>query len=566
MTFLVVDLETTGASPATSSITEIGAVRVRGGEVLAELSTLVRPAEPIPREIAVLTGITDAMVAGAPPVAAVLPSLLELVAGSVVVAHNARFDVSFLVAACAGAGLSWPSVRVLDTLALARQVLPRSEVRDHKLATLAAHLRAGTSPTHRALDDARATVDVLHALLARVGSLGVTSLEEVLAYSSRVPEPVRRKRHLAADVPSAPGAYLFRDERGEVLYVGSSVDLRARVRSYFTASETRSRMAEMVRLAAEVVPVVTETVLEARVRELRLIAEHDPRYNRRSRRPQAVPWLKLTVEPFPRLSVVRERRGDTGQGAAYLGPFRRAADAEAAAAALTTALPLRQCTRRLPVRPTPGAVACALADMGRCGAPCTGAQSRAAYAEVAAAAREAMTGDPAAVVAASSERMARLAGALRYEDAAAARERLTAFVRGAARAQRVGALAAVAELVAARRAATGGWELVCVRHGRLAGTTTSPRGADPRPFADALRATAERVDPGGGGAAGDGPAGGDSGLGGLAATVEETEQVLGWLEADGVRLVAVDGEWSSPVRAAGRLHRRRRAPEATPGP
>ncbi|CAA9418896.1 MAG: DNA polymerase III epsilon subunit-related protein MSMEG4261, partial [uncultured Quadrisphaera sp.] len=367
VTFLVVDLETTGASPATSSITEIGAVRVRGGEVLAELSTLVRPAQPIPREIAVLTGITDAMVAGAPPVAAVLPSLLELVRGSVVVAHNARFDVSFLVAACAGAGLTWPSVRVLDTLALARQVLPRTEVANHKLSTLAAHLRSTTAPTHRALDDARATVDVLHALLARVGSLGVTSLEEVLAHSSRVPEPVRRKRHLAAEVPSAPGAYLFCDEHGEVLYVGSSVDLRSRVRSYFTASETRSRMAEMVRLAAKVVPVVTETVLEARVRELRLIAEHDPRYNRRSRRPLAVPWLKLTVEPFPRLSVVRERRADTGDGAAYLGPFRRAADAEAAAAALTTALPLRQCTRRLPVRPTPAAAACALADMGRCG-------------------------------------------------------------------------------------------------------------------------------------------------------------------------------------------------------
>jgi DNA polymerase-3 subunit epsilon len=182
--------------------------------------------------------------------------------------------------------------------------------------------------------------------------------------------------------------------------------------------------------------------------------------------------------------------------------------------------------------------------MGRCGAPCTGAQDQAGYAEVTAAAREAMTGDPAPVVRAAHERMVRLAADLRYEDAALTRERLTAFVRGAARAQRVGPLARVPEVVAARRTGRGGWELVCVRHGRLAGTTTSPAGADPRPYVEALRATAEQVPPpaahGGRGTA-------------LAASVEETERVLAWLESEGVRLVVVDGEWSCPVRSASRL-------------
>ena len=124
------------------------------------------------------------------------------------------------------------------------------------------------------------------------------------------------------------------------------------MRSYFTASEQRTRMAEMVGLAPSVTPVVCATPLEARVRELRLIAEHAPRYNRRSRFPERAPWVKLTDEPFPRLSVVRQVRDD---GAAYLGPFGTAAAAELAMAALHEAFPLRQCTRRLPRRPRPGA-------------------------------------------------------------------------------------------------------------------------------------------------------------------------------------------------------------------
>jgi len=137
------------------------------------------------------------------------------------------------------------------------------------------------TPDHRALHDARATVHVLHGLLERVGSLGVHSLEELCTYSSRVSPAQRRKRYLAEGLPSAPGVYLFRDARDEVLYVGTSVDIRSRVRTYFTASEHRTRMAEMVALATSVVPVVCATTLEAQVRELRLIAEHAPRYNRR---------------------------------------------------------------------------------------------------------------------------------------------------------------------------------------------------------------------------------------------------------------------------------------------
>ena len=292
VTFVVVDLETTGGNPNDSAITEIGAVKVRGGQVLGEFQTLVNPHLPIPPFIQALTGITTAMVADAPRIEVALPAFLEFARGSVLVAHNAGFDVGFLKAAARQQGIEWPRHAVVDTVHLARQLVTRDEARNHKLSSLAALFGASTVPDHRALHDARATVDVLHGLIERVGNLGVRTLEELSSYSSRVSPAQRRKRWLADGLPDAPGVYQFKDGQGRVLYVGTSVNIRTRVRSYFTASEQRSRMAEMVRLAQAVHPVVCQTSLEAQVRELRLIAAHKPRYNRRSKFPEKSVWLK----------------------------------------------------------------------------------------------------------------------------------------------------------------------------------------------------------------------------------------------------------------------------------
>lgn len=532
VTFVVVDLETTGGSPADSAITEIGAVKVRGGEVLGEFQTLVNPHLPIPPFIQSLTGITTSMVADAPRIESALPAFLEFAQGAVLVAHNAGFDVGFLKMAARDQGIDWPRHAVLDTVHLARQLVSRDEARNHKLSTLAALFGATTTPDHRALHDAQATVDVLHALIGRVGSLGVHTFEELASYTSRVSPAQRRKRWLADGLPNEPGVYLFKDSDGRVLYVGTSVNIRTRVRSYFTASEQRTRMAEMVRLAESVTPIVCATTLEAEVRELRLIAEHKPRYNRRSKSPERATWVKLTVEAFPRLSIVREVRGD---GASYIGPFGSRGSAEAAVAAVHEVIPLRQCVQRLsPTRPVGS---CALADMGRCGAPCTGAQSVQEYAVVVQDAVHALAGDSRGVVTALRTRMGSLADQERFEDAGMLRDRLLALVRGMARAQRIAPLAASPEIIAARPATSGGWEVVVVRHGRLAASTISPRGADPMPYVDAVRDSAEVVLPA------HWPA--------PAATPEETEKILRWLESSGVRIVDLDGEWTCPVGGAG---------------
>ena len=170
-TFVVIDLETTGGSPGLNAITEIGAMKVKGGQVIGEFQTLINPGVPLPPFITVLTGITEAMLLPAPSIDQVFPQLLEFLGSeqeTVLVAHNAQFDMSFLKAAAAQLGYQWPKFQVLDTVKIARHTLNREEVRNFKLATLAEFFKAETSPTHRALDDVRATVSVLHLSLIHI--------------------------------------------------------------------------------------------------------------------------------------------------------------------------------------------------------------------------------------------------------------------------------------------------------------------------------------------------------------------------------------------------------------
>jgi DNA polymerase-3 subunit epsilon len=186
--FAVVDLETTGWSPEKAAITEIGAVRVRAGarrdEFVrqGEFASLVNPGMPVPPGIADLTGITDWMLAAAPRLGAVLPGLLDFAAGCVLVAHNAPFDLGFLVAGCGDCGLAWPGFTVLDTVMLARHVMDPDEIPDCKLGTLAGFFGARTAPNHRALADARATADVLSWLIRRLTHRGIRTLRQLSAW------------------------------------------------------------------------------------------------------------------------------------------------------------------------------------------------------------------------------------------------------------------------------------------------------------------------------------------------------------------------------------------------
>jgi DNA polymerase-3 subunit epsilon len=208
--YVVVDVETTGFTPGDCGITEIGAVRVRGGHVVAEFTSLVNPGTPVPGPIEELTGIGDAMLAEAPPVAAVLPGLLTFAEGCVLAAHNARFDLSFLTAACDAAKMPWPGFAVIDTVQLARYLmLVPDEVADRKLGTLAEFFGTHVQPIHRALDDARATADILMRLIGRLADRGVTTLDELDAWlvaQAAADESARVRAAMAAEAGLAMAA------------------------------------------------------------------------------------------------------------------------------------------------------------------------------------------------------------------------------------------------------------------------------------------------------------------------------------------------------------------------
>jgi DNA polymerase III epsilon subunit family exonuclease len=292
VTFVVVDVETTGGSPAQCSLTEVAAARYRGGELLGTYQTLVRPDERIPPFITALTGISDAMVAEAPRVGEMLPSFLEFVGRSVLVGHNLRFDLSFLDHALVATGRDALTNPTVDTLALARRLV-RDLVHNCKLGTLASTLGLPHQPSHRALTDVLATGDLLHALLERAGSFGILGLAELLDLPRLVGHPQAAKLRLTVRLPHRPGVYWFTDAAGHVLYVGTATDLRARVRSYF-ASDDRRTIGRLLRQLDHIHHQVCAGPLSAAVIEGRLIRAWSPPFNqpgrpRRAARTTAAP-------------------------------------------------------------------------------------------------------------------------------------------------------------------------------------------------------------------------------------------------------------------------------------
>ena len=527
-TFVVVDLETTGGSPGLNAITEIGAQKVRGGEVIGEFQSLVNPGVPLPPYITVLTGITEMMLMPAPRIDQVLPQFLEFLGSeteTVLVAHNAPFDIGFLKAAAASLQYPWPKFPVLDTVRIARQVLTKDEVHNYKLETLSNFFKTETAPTHRALDDVRATVSVLHGLIERLGSFGIFTLEELKEFSNRITKAQSAKKHLAVNLPASPGVYIFKDAKGEALYVGTSKNLKARVRTYFTAGETRKRIREMIAITESIDCIVTPTALEAQVRELRLIQGAQPRYNRRSRFPERVAWLKLTDENFPRITITK---GAPKDPSGAIGPISGGASIELALAAIHEYLPLRQCKPKITDRSIKTAAPCILYEINKCGAPCIGNQSHASYSEIIAEYKNLLEVDFRKLSDQSTLKMAELSLLEKFEEAIEVRDRYAHLARAAARIERINSIAKLKLLIIARPIGTQ-WEFASIKYGRLAATNITTATTSVNQALEALTLIAEQVP--------------DEGFL-QKVNYEEVELILRFFESDGVRLVQVDGELS----------------------
>ena len=471
VTFVVVDLETTGAAPSVAAITEVGAVKLRGGVALGTFQTLVNPGMEIPREIVYLTGISDVMVAPAPPIGGVLSSLMEFIGDAVVVGHNVRFDVSFLDAELMRRGLPRIGNPIVDTCALARRLV-RDEVPDCRLHTLARHLRLDHVPSHRALADALATGDLLHLLLERAGTLGVLGLDDLMQLPRMAGHPQADKLRLTTTLPRTGGVYLFLDGSGHVIYVGKAANLRQRVRSYFSTDERR-KIGSLLRLAAAVQYQECPGPLHSLALETRLIHRYEPRFNRHAKAWRRYAYVKLTLdERFPRLAVARRAR--PGDGCLYVGPLGSVRAARQLIEAIEAALPVRPCRGRIGRR-SPRAEAtrvgsrpeprhhCPTRALGLRACPCTGEVSDEEYRPVVDRLVRGLTVDPESLLEPLRARMRALAEAERFEEAAETRDRGALLARVLTRQRRNDALRAAGRV----RLLTPDGGLVEVHEGRV---------------------------------------------------------------------------------------------------
>ena len=372
--FMVVDTETNGLAGERCEMTEVGAVLVGGGELHDRWSSLCRTSAPLKRGIQRLTGISQAMVDSAPSLEEVLPPLRRRLENRIMVAHNAPFDRRVLRQAFHRIGLEWPDPPVICTAALARAMLPLQPRRG--LGVLADALGIEVKLAHRALADAETCARVLCALFPRLCANAATVAEALaLLKPRRPPKPKPPRLSTAgrgseppavdfATLPKDPGVYIFRDDRGRVLYVGKSVSIRSRARAHFAPS---SPPATWTRHATVVDYRTTCSELGALVLENRLIKELKPPGNKRlTRTDDRLVYIRCRLDiPFPILEV----SPDPAAGhAVTIGPVRGRRLAAELVEQLDSLFGLRHCGRRLPRRDHPSAYG----QMGRCLSPCLG--------------------------------------------------------------------------------------------------------------------------------------------------------------------------------------------------
>jgi len=324
-TYVVFDLETTGLRPGVARPCEIGAVRIHGLELRERFQTLANPGARLQPAIAALTGIRDAELRRAPPVAAAVRRFLAFAGDGVLVAHNARFDLAFLDAETMRVTGRRVEATAVDTVALARRLLGR---RPANLASLARHFVTSAKPCHRALPDAEATAEILLCLIGLAQERGARTIADLVELAATRPRRVHGKRSLAFGAPPTPGVYLFRDVNDQVLYVGRARDLHARLRSYFRSERQRPAVEAALGALHRIEWRETGSELEAGLEELRLIRELRPPANARSVRPDRYVYLRRRAD-----SVVCS--ADQGP----FGPLRSRRRAQLAARALQGAGP-----------------------------------------------------------------------------------------------------------------------------------------------------------------------------------------------------------------------------------
>lgn len=432
--FVTVDIESTGCRLGTSSVIEIGAARIENGVVTAHFSELISPTDAIPMAVVHLTGITEEMTAGAPPIEEVMVLFREFTRDAVLIAHNHRFDLNFLDYEAERVWGSPFARPVLDTLCLARRLHP--DVARHNLRDLALLYGTQTVPNHRALPDALATAEIFLAMLPELEREGLTTAAEVARLCGVAQESrLARKLPLATHLPDSPGVYLFRNAAGSVIFLGRAKNLRTRVRNHFYAADDTACPSPASEVASiEHFPLVSG--LDAALLEVRLHDRYAPAFNRNNHQQRQPLYLHMdTGAAFPSLRPTRRRL----RSGVLIGPLGNAWAADTLSETMSEYFGLRRCRR--PVASCESS-ACQLRERHLCLAPDAYAAGPDRYESAVSSALAVFNGDGARfrerlrVMQERSARAERFEDAAHYRDAARALDRTLSALAVAQRAQK----------------------------------------------------------------------------------------------------------------------------------
>ncbi|MDB6086921.1 MAG: ethanolamine utilization protein [Gammaproteobacteria bacterium] len=357
-----VDLETTGGNAAYHRITEVGIVRMEGGEVVEEWSSLVNPERRIPSYIESFTGITNEMVAGAPRFADIAPLLLEKLRTPVFVAHNARFDYSFLRTEFRRLGVHF-SAKVLCTVKLSRRLFP--EYPRHSLDAVMERHHLTCAARHRALGDARVLGDFWSKLRGEIAEEKLAAAAQIVIGANKL--PAHLPPGMADDLPEGPGVYRLFGEDDVLLYIGKSHSLRTRILGHFAAEHSDTKEQKKARQTRRIDWIETAGELGAQLKEAEWIKAQRPLYNKRVKPASASCTLRTREDTHDvRLTAIRDL--EPAEFADCFGLFHSHKDARKALTDIARAHAL--CLKIVGLEESEGS--CLAYHVGKCKGACLG--------------------------------------------------------------------------------------------------------------------------------------------------------------------------------------------------
>ena len=362
--FVLLDLETTGATPSYDRVTEIALIRYEYGVETERWRTLVNPGVSIPSFISRLTGITNDMVHGAPTFEDIASVLYDYLDGSVLAAHNVRFDYGFLKSEYQRLGAVLRQ-KVMCTVKLSRTLYPHHD--GHSLDAIMARHNLSCSARHRAMGDVELVVAYVELAKRELGEAAVLDAVRGLMHGPSLPAGLDPE--FLNDIPDGPGVYLFYGENELPLYIGKSVALRSRVLSHFSGDHASGRDMQISQEIKRVEWIETSGELGALLLEAKLIKERQPVHNRRLRAHKLFSLsLAAGLNQFPMVRVVTEEEIEPEVFEHLFGLFRSERGAMKALREITKGQ--RLCPRVIGIESGKGA--CFSSQLQQCDGVCWG--------------------------------------------------------------------------------------------------------------------------------------------------------------------------------------------------